>query len=109
MCCLILLSTYVLEFSLEFSLLCLFIHLLQDKSLDGKRRCPVCHQLRTANDKTPDPPCTGPFKQDLVSLCRRAIDSGGLRKGAGENAGGMAKSKGSEAKEKATVTFYPES
>ena len=35
-------------------LLCLFIHLLQDKSVDGKRRCPVCHQLRTANDKTPD-------------------------------------------------------
>ena len=25
-----------------------------EESHDGKRRCPVCRQLRTANDKTPD-------------------------------------------------------
>jgi uncharacterized Zn finger protein (UPF0148 family) len=23
-------------------------------SIDGKRHCPVCHQLRAASDKTPD-------------------------------------------------------
>ena len=26
----------------------------QDEAVDGKRRCPVCHQLRTASDLTPD-------------------------------------------------------
>lgn len=26
---------------------------LQEKSVEGKRRCPVCNQLRTASDKTP--------------------------------------------------------
>ena len=27
---------------------------LQQTAVDGKRRCPVCHQLRTNSDKTPD-------------------------------------------------------
>ena len=38
--------------------MCLSLHsspfLFQEKALEGKRRCPVCHQPRTANDKTPD-------------------------------------------------------
>lgn len=28
--------------------------LFQEQALEGKRRCPICSQLRTANDKTPD-------------------------------------------------------
>ena len=31
-----------------------FFSCLQDVAIDGKRRCPVCYQLRTASDTTPD-------------------------------------------------------
>ena len=31
-----------------------FFQCLQEKAPDGKRCSPVCHQLRTASDRTPD-------------------------------------------------------
>ena len=37
-----------------FSLFIYFFGCFQEKDLEGKRPCPVCHQLRTANDRTPD-------------------------------------------------------
>jgi hypothetical protein len=47
----------MLNFLLKYdTFMCLFTFLkcFQVEALSGKRPCPVCHQLRTASDKTPD-------------------------------------------------------
>ena len=39
----------------SFLILChLSLFVFQEGEGEGKRRCPVCHQLRTATDKTPE-------------------------------------------------------
>ena len=70
---------FILAYFTDFTLQSIFIHIFlifQEKDLEGKRPCPVCNQLRTAKDKTPDGQIHGVLGCSNKVWCPYADDLG---------------------------------